>query len=157
MYVCEEALIDGMYWCRSDTIVVVCRARKEGCIRRLLLRLLVITSTHACWLPFALVSDYNNIILSTMVTVESNICFLVKHLLCPHVHTIYLTVREHGGQYINLHVLGVLCFKFPCYASDHRQVLRRLNYAKMNYGISISVKLISTFRNQVLGYFWPMY
>lgn len=149
-----------MYWCGSDTIVVVCRARKEGCIRRLLLRLLVITSTDACWLPFALVSDHNNIIFSTMVTVESNICFLVKHLLCSHVRTIYLTVWEHIadiGQYMNRHVLGVLCFKFPCYASDHRQVLRRLNYAKMKYGISLSVKLITTFRNQVLGYFWPMY
>lgn len=97
------------------------------------------------------------IILSTMVTVVSNICFLVKHLLCSHVHTIYLSVREHSGQFINRHVHGVLCFKFPCYASDHRQVLRRFNHAKPNYGISLSVKLISTFRNQVLGYFWPMY
>lgn len=68
------------------------------------------------------------IILSAMVTVVSNICFLVKHLLCSHVHTIYLTVREHSGQFINRHVHGVLCFKFPCYAMSMLLLVFQLNF-----------------------------
>lgn len=143
-----------MYWCGSDTIVVVCKTRKEGCIRRLLLRLLIITSTLRSLLNSICTGQWSQLsfpqwsLLYRIFVFWLSICFVL---------IIYLTVREHSGQYINRHVHGVLCFKFPCYASDHRQVLRRFNHAKPNYGISLSVKLISTFRNQVLGYFWPIY